>query len=119
MQMDRKTVEEAKKQIEKDLQELQLMFMRNERDLLTMRVQHLKEENDKLGNAENAFNEKVISILMKELDFIEKDVDNRVGDKEHDGIVPRTPMSRMHSIVITYKLLTSKGGNGNAYPTGV
>lgn len=107
---------EVSKGLEMDQLKVTCAKLRNERDVLAMRVQHL---NDKLGNAENAFNEKVISILMKELDFIEKDVDNRVGDKEHDGIVPRTPMSRMHSIVITYKLLTSKGGNGIAYPTGV
>ena len=110
---------EVSKGLEMDQLKVTCEKLRNESDVLAMRVQHLKEENDKLRNAENAFNEKVISILMKELDFIEKDVDNRVGDKEHDGIVPRTPMSRMHSIVITYKLLTSKGGNGNAYPTGV
>lgn len=110
---------EVSKGLEMDQTTVTCETLRNERDVLMMRVQHLKEENDKLRNAENAFNEKVISILMKELDFIEKDVDNRVGDKEHDGIVPRTPMSRMHSIVITYKLLTSKGGNGIAYPTGV
>lgn len=111
---------EVSKGLEMDQLRVEYAKLRNENDVLAMRVQHLKEEKeDKLRNAENAFNEKVISILMKELDFIEKDVDNRVGDKEHDGIVPRTPMSRMHSIVITYKLLTSKGGNGIAYPTGV
>lgn len=110
MQMDRKTVEEAKKQIEKDLQELQLMFMRNERDLLTMRVQHLKEETDKLENAESAFNEKVESLLIKELEDIERDMGKRKVTEEEFPIL--TPMRRVDFVVGIYNRLHNKGGSG-------
>lgn len=114
MQMDRKTVEEAKEQIEKDLQELQLMFMRNERDLLRMRVQHLQEEkNGKSGEIE----EKIKEILLDELTDIAKEMKKEKSEQREDGCIAiNTPMARLHTVAVVYNTIWHNGGNGISYP---
>lgn len=108
--MDRKTVEEEKKQFEKDLQELQLEYMRNERDLLRMRVQHLQEEkNGKGGEIE----EKIKEILLDELTDIAKEMKTEKSEQREDGFITlNTPMSRLHTVAVVYNTIWHAGRNG-------
>lgn len=105
---------EVSKGLEMELLEVTCEKLRNERDVLMMRVQHLQEEkNGKGGEIE----EKIKEILLDELTDIAKEMKTEKSEQREAGCISfNTPMSRLHTVAVVYNTIWRAGGNGIFYP---
>ena len=108
---------EVSKGLEMDQLKVTCEKLRNERDVLTLRVQHLLEEKNGKGKE---IEEKIKEILLDELTDIAKEMKTEKKEQTEDGyIVINTPISRLHTVAVIYNTIWQAGGNRIAYPTCV
>ena len=101
---------EVSKGLEMDQLKVTCEKLRNERDVLTLRVQHLLEEKNGKGKE---IEEKIKEILLDELTDIAKEMKT---EREDGCISLNTPMARLQTVAIVYNAIWHAGGDGIFYP---